>query len=141
MLAISMSEQEFMFLRKKDLNEKWIAIRIYSQPEEVKYMTKRFNQQFEDTLHVYFTDIPDAVEQDGKWYRPFSDENLQAIIAFIQKYEKADKVFVHCHAGVCRSPGVVVGLANLFPHIVAQHGLDGQTGVFPYPNVVSHFEK
>ena len=141
MLAISLSEEEFKWLRKKKAyeGENWVAIRIYSQLDEVSYLSKKFNDQFEEILISQFTDIQDEVEENGKIYQPFSEDNYKEIIEFVTKHQDCDKLFVHCHAGVCRSAGVAVGLAKKFDWIESQHGLDGRTPVYPYPNVVSWF--
>lgn len=138
MLAISLSEYEFGWLRKKEY-ETWAAIRIYSQKDEVKTFSKRFHAQFEDTLTTYFTDIREAVEENGKIYQPFSQQNYDDILAFVAKNCDCDKLFIHCAAGVCRSAGVVVGLSRQFNWITPQHGLHGNSTVHPYPNVVSWF--
>lgn len=139
MLAISLSENEFQWLRKKT-DERWLAIRIYSQKEEVKGLSRKFDAQFEDTLITYFTDIKEEVEHDGKFYKPFSEQNYNEIIEFVTKHQNCDKLFIHCAMGVCRSSGVVVGLGNQFDWIKPQHGLEGKSSVYPYPNVVSWFK-
>lgn len=134
MLAISLSEHEFGWLRKKE-EETWAAIRIYSQKEEVKAFSKRFYAQFEDTLTTYFTDITEEVEEDGKVYKPFGQQNYKEILAFIEKNQACDKLFIHCAAGVCRSAGVAVGLSKQFHWIQAQHGLHGQSTVYCYSTI------
>lgn len=139
MKVISLSEEQFKWLRKKNLDEKWIAIRIYSQPEETMKMSRRFNEQFDDILLTYFTDVKSPVESDGKLYKPFNEVNYESILAFVKKHIDADILYVHCHAGICRSPGVAVGLEKQFDCITAQHGLNNEMDVFPYPNVVSWF--
>lgn len=141
MLVISLSEKEFKWLRKKNEkeHEKWAAIRIYSQPEEVSRLSNKFNAQFEDILITHFTDIKEAHEEDGKWYKPFSVQNYNEIIDFVNKHQDCDKIYVHCQLGICRSAGVVVGLANIYDWIQSQHGSDGNADVYPYPNVVSMF--
>lgn len=139
MLAISLSEYEFEWLRKRT-DEKWVAIRIYSQKEEVKRLSKTFNEQFEDVLVTYFTDITEEVEQDGKLYKPFSKQNFDEVIEFVTKHQECDKLFIHCAMGVCRSAGVVVGLGKQFDWIQPQHGMDGKSSVYPYPNVVCWFK-
>lgn len=139
MLAVSLSENEFQYLRKKT-DEKWVAIRIYSQKEEVKGFSKKHDAQFEDTLITYFTDIKSEYEEDGKLYKPFSEQNFNEIIEFVTKHQNCDKIFIHCVMGIQRSAGVVVGLGNQFDWIEPQHGLDGKSSVYPYPNVVCWFK-
>lgn len=141
MKAVSLSENEFQWLRKKNehSNEKWIAIRIYSQPEDAKELSRRHIAQFEDVLFSHFTDIQQPVEEDGKLYQPFNLANYNQIIAFVEQHNDCDTLYVHCHAGICRSAGVVVGLAHKYDWITAQHGPDGNTDVYPYPNVVGWF--
>lgn len=141
MLAMSLSEDEFQWLRKQmgEKSEKWAAIRIYSQPDDVAPLSKGFESQFDDILVTYFTDITSEFEEDGKLYKPFHQENYDQIIDFVTKHSDCDKLFVHCTMGVCRSAGVVVGLNRQFDWITAQHGLHGETSVYPYPNVVCWF--
>lgn len=140
MLAISLSEDEFKWLRKENKDEKWVAIRIYSQKDEVELLSRVFDKQFEDVLITFFTDIREEFEEDGKVYNIFGAQNYEDIIEFVNKHQDCDKLFVHCHAGICRSAGVVVGLENKYDWIKSQHGLDGKSPVYPYPNVVSWFE-
>jgi len=141
MLAISCSEFEYQWIRKNEryTDEKWVAIRIFSHPSYMKQMSKQHDAQFDDILVLYFTDISKTVEQDGILYRPFNASDYQQVLDFIEEHKDADKVFVHCTLGVCRSAGIVHGLAHKYDWIRHQHGLRGDADVYPYPNVISWF--
>jgi predicted protein tyrosine phosphatase len=44
----------------------------------------------------------------------FSPEHASAIVDFVERWRHADRLVVHCHAGVSRSPGVALGLCDRF---------------------------
>ena len=141
MHAISCSEFEYQWLRKKEphTDEKWVSIRIYSQPHDVKQLSKHHDAQFADILYLYFTDIQEPVEQNGLLYRPFNEDDYKQVIQFVEQHQDATKLFIHCAAGICRSAGLVHGLAHQYDWITKQHGVKGDTDVYPYPNVISWF--
>ncbi len=139
MKAISLSEYEYQWLRKKNNNENWISIRIHGNDEKINFKSRGHDKQFKDILYLYFMDIQEVIEQDGTIYRPFNEDDYKKVIEFVEKHKDADKLFVHCAMGVCRSAGIVQGLGNKYDWIETQHGIDGKNSVFPYPNVISWF--
>ena len=44
----------------------------------------------------------------------FSPEHASAIVEFVDRWPGADRLVVHCHAGVSRSPAVALGLCDRF---------------------------
>lgn len=140
MLAISLSEREFSELSKKNPVENWAAIRIVSQMSDLLETSHDFNSQFTDICVVQFTDIDKPIKDEGVLYQPYSKDNHNQIINFVEKNKHVDKLFVHCAAGICRSAGVVVGLAQTFNWIAPKHGINGKSKVLPYHNVVSYYE-
>lgn len=138
MEIISMSEHEFLNYRKGE-GKTASAIRIYTTEEEVKPLSKKRNEQFNETLYLYFSDVEKEIEEGGKIYRPFNKEDYEKVIEFYEKNKKVDELIVHCHAGVCRSPGIVEGLGKKYNEDF-KHGMVGDASVYPYPNVISWFK-
>jgi predicted protein tyrosine phosphatase len=44
----------------------------------------------------------------------FSPEHASAIVQFVERWRHADRLVVHCHAGLSRSPGVALGLCDRY---------------------------
>jgi predicted protein tyrosine phosphatase len=44
----------------------------------------------------------------------FAPEHASAILEFIERWPQAVRLVVHCHVGVSRSPGVALGLCDVF---------------------------
>ena len=44
----------------------------------------------------------------------FSPEHATAIVEFVERWRHADRLVVHCHAGLSRSPGVALGLCDRY---------------------------
>ena len=42
----------------------------------------------------------------------FGAEHAQAIVRFVEAWPQADRIVVHCGAGLSRSPGVALGLCD-----------------------------
>jgi protein-tyrosine phosphatase len=42
----------------------------------------------------------------------FGAEHAEAIVRFIEEWRHADRIVVHCGAGLSRSPGVALGLCD-----------------------------
>ncbi len=42
----------------------------------------------------------------------FAGEHAAAIVQFLEDWSQAERLVVHCHAGVSRSPGVALGLCD-----------------------------
>ena len=140
---ITLSQHEYNWLRSKKNfpNEYWVSIRIASNEAEMMRMSESHNKQFEDILNVFFTDIKEDIEVVGGTYHKYSIENHKQIREFFHKHINADKLFIHCNSGRCRSTSVGHGLKLLYPNVNLQHGIDGKSSVYPYPNIVSFFTK
>jgi predicted protein tyrosine phosphatase len=39
-----------------------------------------------------------------------SQEHIDRVLSFSRKFTIEDKVIVHCHAGICRSPAMAIGI-------------------------------
>jgi hypothetical protein len=50
----------------------------------------------------------------------FAPEHAGAILDFIERWPQAERLVVHCHVGVSRSPGVALGLCDVFGWPAAQ---------------------
>jgi predicted protein tyrosine phosphatase len=68
--------------------------------------------KFRDVLRLTFTDI--ARPSPFRWDILFGPEHAEQIIAFVTKWRAADRVVIHCLAGLSRSPGVAMGLCEVF---------------------------
>ena len=42
----------------------------------------------------------------------FAGEHAAAIVQFLEDWSQAERLVIHCHAGVSRSPGVALGLCD-----------------------------
>jgi predicted protein tyrosine phosphatase len=42
----------------------------------------------------------------------FGDEHAAAIVRFVEQWPQAERLVVHCHVGVSRSPGVALGICD-----------------------------
>ena len=67
---------------------------------------------FAAILRIAFTDI--ARPSPFTWDLLFNDEHASQIIDFVREWEGADRIVIHCMAGQSRSPGVAMGLCELF---------------------------
>ena len=79
---------------------------------------------FAAVLRLWFSDIG---ERDIPTDVLFASEHAQSILDFVKQWPEADKLVVHCHVGVSRSPGVALGLCDVFRWPVDQLERD-------YPN-------
>ena len=67
--------------------------------------------QFADVLRLAFSDI---VEPTGlPSHQLFAAEHATAIIEFLDRWPDVDRIVIHCHAGLSRSPGVALAIAEL----------------------------
>jgi predicted protein tyrosine phosphatase len=66
---------------------------------------------FAAVLRLAFSDIVAAEFAEDVLFSP---EHASAIVDFVQRWRHADRLVVHCHAGVSRSPGVALGLCDRF---------------------------
>lgn len=44
----------------------------------------------------------------------FCEDHAAEIIRFVNRFARLDRIVVHCHVGASRSPGVALGLCDLF---------------------------
>jgi predicted protein tyrosine phosphatase len=72
----------------------------------------RLSTRFIATLSVQFTDI--AKPSPFKWDRLFNEDHAREIITFVRQWADVDRIVIHCMAGQSRSPGVAMGLSELF---------------------------
>ena len=70
------------------------------------------SNRFLATLHVAFSDI--AKPSPFKWDLLFNDHHARQIIDFVREWEGVQRIVIHCMAGQSRSPGVAMGLCELF---------------------------
>lgn len=68
-------------------------------------------------LRLAFNDIM-AAEQPGDVL--FAGEHAAAIVQFVEQWPQAERLVIHCHAGVSRSPGVALGLCDRLEWPVAE---------------------
>jgi predicted protein tyrosine phosphatase len=70
----------------------------------------RLSDKFAAVLRLNFSDVdaPGAPE-----HVLFAAEHAEAIVRFVAQWPNAERVVVHCMAGVSRSPGVALGLCDL----------------------------
>lgn len=73
------------------------------------------SERFRAVLRLTFTDI--AEPSPYAWDRLFSPDNARDILAFVAQWWDAERIVIHCQAGLSRSPGVALALCDL-------HGLD-----------------
>ena len=66
---------------------------------------------FAAVLRLAFNDI---VAQGTPEDVLFAPDHAAAAVGFIERWRHAERLVVHCHAGVSRSPGVALGLCDRF---------------------------
>ncbi|HJX86368.1 MAG TPA: VOC family protein [Gemmatimonadales bacterium] len=69
----------------------------------------RLSPRFAAVLRLGFSDIV-AVESSADVL--FAAAHAGAIVAFVERWRHAERLVVHCHAGVSRSPAVALGLCD-----------------------------
>jgi predicted protein tyrosine phosphatase len=74
--------------------------------------TPRLSARFLAVLRLTFTDI--ARPSPFTWDRLFNDDHARRIVAFAKQWRDVDRIVIHCMAGQSRSPGVAMGLCELF---------------------------
>jgi predicted protein tyrosine phosphatase len=72
----------------------------------------RLSKSFLATLRLEFTDI--AKQSPFEWDRLFNEECARAIIVFVKQWADVHQIVIHCMAGQSRSPGIAMGLCELF---------------------------
>ena len=71
----------------------------------------RLSTDFVAVLHLAFSDIV-AAETEADVL--FGSEHAAAILRFVNQWPQAERLVVHCHVGASRSPGVALGLCDVF---------------------------
>jgi predicted protein tyrosine phosphatase len=70
--------------------------------------------QFHDVLRLRFDDISEDARGMEEFFVSFRQEHAHEIIAFVQRWRSAERIVVHCLAGLSRSPAVAIGLCEIF---------------------------
>jgi predicted protein tyrosine phosphatase len=70
----------------------------------------RVSPRFAAVLRLSFNDVTERGEPSDIL---FAEDNAREITGFIDSWPDAERVMVHCNAGVSRSPGVALGLCDL----------------------------
>lgn len=67
----------------------------------------RLSRRFRAVLRLSFSDI--AAPSPHPWDALFNEEHAREILAFIRTWYDADRIVIHCMAGLSRSPAVAMG--------------------------------
>ena len=70
----------------------------------------RVSPKFASVLRLYFNDITELGEPTDIL---FAQEHARAITQFVDSWPSAERIVLHCNAGMSRSPGVALGLCDL----------------------------
>jgi predicted protein tyrosine phosphatase len=70
------------------------------------------SEQFTAILRVAFSEIARPIDLPD--YVLFNDQHARQILAFAKRWRDADRLIIHCQAGLSRSPGIAIGLCELF---------------------------
>jgi predicted protein tyrosine phosphatase len=70
----------------------------------------RISSRFAAVLRLSFDDLTERGEPSDVL---FADEHARKIGRFLDAWPRAERVMVHCNAGVSRSPGVALGLCDV----------------------------
>jgi predicted protein tyrosine phosphatase len=71
----------------------------------------QLSPSFAAVLRLAFSDIV-AVETPADVL--FAPDHAAAVVAFVDRWRHAERLVVHCHVGVSRSPGVALGLCDRY---------------------------
>ena len=72
-----------------------------------------FKQNHANVLNMEFWDISEEKEVNGKTYLPFTTEQANRIIDFIE-VNKNKNYIIHCHAGISRSGAVAQFITDFY---------------------------
>jgi predicted protein tyrosine phosphatase len=102
---------EFVVLSREDAERyeprgREICISI-SDPEAPP---ARVSSRFAAVLRLNFNDVTERGEDSDIL---FAEEHAREIRDFLDSWTGAERVMVHCNAGVSRSPGVALGLCDV----------------------------
>jgi predicted protein tyrosine phosphatase len=70
----------------------------------------RVSSRFAAVLRLNFDDVTERGEDSDIL---FAEEHAREIREFLDSWPSAERVMVHCNAGVSRSPGVALGLCDV----------------------------
>jgi predicted protein tyrosine phosphatase len=70
----------------------------------------RVSSRFAAVLRLNFNDVTERGEPSDIL---FAEDHAREIRKFLDVWPKAERVMVHCNAGVSRSPGVALGLCDI----------------------------
>jgi hypothetical protein len=70
----------------------------------------RLSPRFADVLRLSFNDIVASPLPSDVL---FGAEHARHILTFLRRWPRAERIVVHCIAGVSRSPGVALGICDL----------------------------
>jgi predicted protein tyrosine phosphatase len=70
----------------------------------------RVSSRFAAVLRLNFDDVTERGEDSDIL---FADEHAREIRDFLDSWPSAERLMVHCNAGVSRSPGVALGLCDV----------------------------
>jgi predicted protein tyrosine phosphatase len=70
----------------------------------------RISPRFAGVLRLNFDDV---IERSEPSVVLFAEEHAVQIRKFLDKWPNAERVVIHCNAGVSRSPGVALGLCDM----------------------------
>src|SRR5882724_6713491 len=71
----------------------------------------QLSPRFAAVLRLAFSDIM-AAEMPADVL--FATEHAVAVVEFVERWRHAERLVVHCHVGVSRSPGVALGLCDRY---------------------------
>jgi predicted protein tyrosine phosphatase len=71
---------------------------------------------FAAVLRLAFHDLESATTPEDVMFAP---EHAAEVLAFVMRWRHAERIVVHCHAGVSRSPGIALGLCDVLSHPAA----------------------
>jgi predicted protein tyrosine phosphatase len=70
----------------------------------------RVSSNFEAVLRLNFDDVTERGEPSDIL---FAEDHAREIRKFVDSWPNAERVMIHCNAGVSRSPGVALGLCDV----------------------------
>jgi predicted protein tyrosine phosphatase len=72
----------------------------------------RLSNAFVDILRLAFSDIDQPSDDPSEVF--FNDDHACQVTDFVRRLTPVDRIVVHCMAGQSRSPGIALGLCELF---------------------------
>jgi predicted protein tyrosine phosphatase len=88
-----------------------VGVEICISITDPKAPPVQLSPRFADVLHLSFNDIaaPSQTPSDVL----FDAEHAHEILTFLRRWPQAQRIVVHCMAGMSRSPGVALGICDL----------------------------